>query len=330
MRTTPDRSVHRLQNGDLLLEVCPQLGGSIVRWSMHRDGKTTELLRPGSSEKLKPVDAINVLDTSSFPLVPYSGRITNAEFNFLDRHIRQPTLDQFHPHAIHGHGWLHAWQLIDETEQSLVLEYRNDGDTPANQWPWSYCVQQRFTLTRQQLSVDLEIHNESTDTMPAGLGLHPYFPVHDGAIIKTASTGIWLTDDLVLPVEHQTLGREHAYNLAFSPTDHQLDNVFTGWNGRARLEWSKQNLALDIQSNADHLIIFTPPGEDYFCVEPATHAADSFNDVSDLSEHNSNSSSQNAIAPSNRLGTTTTGRQTIEAGDSLSLAVEFIVGALNQ
>jgi len=284
MKTNTGMAIHRLECGDLFLDVCPQLGGSIVRWSMLRHDKLTDLLRPAPAGLENNSVCDSVLNTGCFPLVPYSGRIANAGFHFRGQYIRQPTLSQFHPHAIHGHGWLSAWQVAGESSNRVVLEYRNDPgvDTNSNHWPWLYIAQQSFSLTERTLTIDLQITNESDSSMPAGLGLHPYFPVHEGAVIKTSSTGFWLTDDDVLPTEHQQMGPGHAYNQAFSPAEHSLDTVFTGWNGTARLEWPGRQFALDIRADADHLIIFTPPGEDYFCVEPATHAANSFsNEISD-------------------------------------------------
>jgi len=284
MKTNSGLPIHRLECGDLRLDVCPQLGGSVVRWSILRRDERVDLLRPAPADLHYSPDPDSVLNTGCFPLVPYSGRIANAGFNFHDQHIRQPTLSQFHPHAIHGHGWLSAWQVVSESATKLVIEHRNDADVHSNgnHWPWLYVTQQTFTLADRLLTIDLQINNESKSTMPAGLGLHPYFPLHEGAIIKSSSTGFWSTDDYVLPTEHQQMGPEHPYNQAFSPTEHALDTVFTGWNGRARLEWPRGQFALDIQADADHLIIFTPPGEDYFCVEPATHAANSFNhEISD-------------------------------------------------
>lgn len=263
------QSTHKLQIGATTLVLCPQVGGSITEFYTLSDGARVDLMRA------TPVAESSVLDTACFPLIPYSGRIADAEFTFAGEAVRESTLAMFAPNAIHGHGWLRRWSVTDTVQDKsrahLSMRYQHD----AGGWPWSYDAVQTFELSEGELSVTLAITNQSETVMPAGLGLHPFFPMHDGARIETRTTGKWLSDDAVLPTQHIALDDDSPFNKTMIVDQQSLDNVFTGWSRRASIQWPGQRLMLEMTANSDFLIIFTPPGEDYFCVEPATHPPDS-------------------------------------------------------
>jgi aldose 1-epimerase len=58
-----------------------------------------------------------------------------------------------------------------------------------------------------------------------------------------------------------------------------LDNCFAGWDGEAHAVWASDAPALRIEAEAPfrHLIVYTPPGQDFFCVEPVSHMNDPIN-----------------------------------------------------
>lgn len=54
---------------------------------------------------------------------------------------------------------------------------------------------------------------------------------------------------------------------------------FGGWDGRAEIHWREHDMTLSIEADAafTHLVVYVPPGQDFFCVEPVSHANDGFN-----------------------------------------------------
>ena len=54
-----------------------------------------------------------------------------------------------------------------------------------------------------------------------------------------------------------------------------LDNAFVGWNGRAEI--SHPALIIEVTSPLRVLVVYTPPDEDFFCVEPVSNVTDAFN-----------------------------------------------------
>ena len=321
MTTKPTRDLIRLQNEDLVLTVNPQLGASIDRFYIDNGDGPFDLMRPTSRHDATLVETIAedaVLNSACYPLVPYSGRISNAEFEFQGHRVREPTLARFHPHAIHGHGWRRPWTIVNNDTNRVTLAYHHAED----HWPWEYTARQTMTLNPDGLRIVLSIHNCSQTAMPAGLGLHPFFPKHGNARIETKVDGMWQANEDVLPVEHVAIESSHSYNGVIDPSSTVLDNVFSGWSGVARINWPDANTALELRAATDYLIIYTPQGEDYFCVEPATHPADSFKH---LNPKHLDPAQANADDPLPTVHNSTNDYQIIAPMATLGITVDFNV-----
>ena len=62
-----------------------------------------------------------------------------------------------------------------------------------------------------------------------------------------------------------------------------LDHVFQGWNRVALVEWPEAGEALEISADElfGHLVVYTPPGQPFFCVEPVSMIGNGFNLMED-------------------------------------------------
>jgi aldose 1-epimerase len=262
-----------LQAGAAVLAVSPAAGGSITRYASEHAGTMVEWMRPALPEAIENRSAGS---TSSFPLVPFSNRIRNAAFRFRGRQIQLTQNFPPGPHAIHGHAWRAPWSVVARSDADLTLEYRHAADA----WPWSYRAEQTFTLTPDALLVRFAVTNEASDPMPVGFGLHPYF-VRTPRVRVRASVGrMWRADDdempdeLVAPPPQLTLG-----GTGLSPDTTPLDNNFVDFGGRVSIEWPEWNARLDMTADPIYacVVVYTPPGRDFFCVEPVTNCIDGFN-----------------------------------------------------
>ncbi len=255
------------------LSVAPAVGGSITRYTSARAGRTFEWMRPASEEALLNRSAGN---TASFPLVPFSNRIRDARFRFRGRVVRLEQNFQPEPHAIHGHAWRRAWDVVNRSHASLTLAYRH----PADRWPWSYRAEQTFTLTPERLAVRFAVTNESSEAMPVGFGLHPYFVRTSRATVRADVGSMWradadsMPDALVSPPPQLALDGN-----GLNPDAIPLDNNFVQFGGHAVVDWPEWNARLRIDAEPVYscLVVYTPPGRDFFCVEPVTNCIDGFN-----------------------------------------------------
>lgn len=257
-----------LERGPLELALCPGAGGTIGRFR-HRG---RDIMRPAGASLL---DHGEPRDAACFPLVPFSGRIADARFRFQGRDYELARNFPPEPHAIHGQGWQLPWSVEHAAEQyvEISLEHAVTGT------PLHYRAVQRFTLVEDGLEVAIAVTNRGDGPMPAGMGLHPYFPRTPGATLQTRLETMWLADERNIPRERVTLPETLDFSRAPRVAELELDNGFGGWNGKAILIWPELGERLTIEADPvfGNLVIFVPPGEAFFCVEPASHANNGFN-----------------------------------------------------
>lgn len=215
-----------------------------------------------------------------FVMVPFCSRIADARFDYDGATVCLVPNDPPHTYAIHGQGWQEAWEVDSLADDNVTLSYTHEPDD----WPWRYRVSVRYGLTGPQLRVDMRTENLSGRSMPLGVGLHPYFPRDDQSFVQAGVTHWVPLDAHLMPIGLQTLPA--ALNLTRGlvlPTQ-GLDHVFTPWNGQALMRWPAQSRPYDLParrlqmtSNARHLVVWSPPGADFFCVEGVTNLPNGFN-----------------------------------------------------
>ncbi len=259
----------KLRDSRAELEVTPA-GGCITAFRWQEGGRTIDWLRPAAGQG--PVAAG---DSACYPLVPFSNRIRDGRFSFEGRDFQLARNFAPAPHAIHGHGWEGLWQVAGRGDDHLTLSFAH----VAEDWPSAYRAEQRFELQDGSLAVTLTLTNSGRQAMPAGLGLHPYFPRRPGCRLTAPVGQMWATDAEVMPTElvSPTAGADPAAGLL--PDEAALDNCFTGFAGRAVIDWPEQRRRLTLEADAAlrFLVVFTPPGRDFFCVEPVSHCTDAVN-----------------------------------------------------
>lgn len=261
-----------IRYGDSGLSICPAAGGSITRYWRESDGRTIEWLRPASPEAIAARDPLGM---GSFPLVPFSSRIRDGRFAFDGHAVALPLNFLPERHAIHGHGWQAPWDLVTVEEDTATIAYTHSPDS----WPWPYTAEQTFTLGDGGLSILMTVTNHGDGPMPAGLGPHPYFVRTPGARISAAVGALWGSDDEVMPTALAPPAGDRDLNTGLVPSATTMDNTFTGWDHRVEITWPEwgARLTMEAPPPLNFLVVFTPPGEDYFCVEPVSNMTDAFN-----------------------------------------------------
>jgi aldose 1-epimerase len=242
-----------LHQGGWHVELDPAHGGQIIR----ADWNGTPVLAPGQPGRAAPEQS-----AGCFPLVPYSNRIRDGQFLFDDRTISLPPPRYVTPHALHGWGWRAPWRLASLSGTSAKLEL----DHEAADWPWDYRAEQSVSIDGDALMLSLSVTNRSQSRMPAGIGFHPYFVRPSNLTLEAKTLGRWATDPAApgLP-----LNREDP------PTDlatTELDHCFFGWDRRAGFTISG-GLRVELTASPvlSHLVMYTPAGQPFFCIEPVSH-----------------------------------------------------------
>ncbi len=260
----------RLAAGPLALELAPALGGAIARFCHEHGGTTIELMRRAPAEGAPPPSAV-----SCYPLVPVSNRIAFAKLRLGDRIVALPRNHPTEPHYIHGDGWQHPWAVVAETATSATLSFEHEQPDS----PYAYRASNRFALSPDALTVELAVTNTANEALPFGLGLHPYFDRTAAARLTAPVEAVWLNDAQMVPTTREPVPAEWQFAAGRTVAPLTLDHCFAGLSGAARIDWPERRTALTIEADAifGHLIVFVPPGEDFFCVEPVTNCNNAFN-----------------------------------------------------
>ncbi len=260
-----------LRAGPSSLVLAPDTGGAILGWSHGA--------RPVLRRALP--DAIllgHVRGLAGFPLVPFCNRIACGRFHWdgqdydLDRNFGD------HPHTIHGVGWQAAWRVDAVTANSATISLLHDArGEQGRHWPFSFAAEQHIDLAEDALQVTLRMTNRHPDAVPAGLGLHPYFLRSTYRTMQFDAEGVWHNGANSLPIQHTAVPAAWDHSAGRTIGSVALDHCFTGWRGPVRLAGPAFGLELETSEIFRHLQVYTPPGQDFFCVEPTSHMPDAIN-----------------------------------------------------
>jgi aldose 1-epimerase len=222
-------------------------------------------------------------------LYPTPNRVRGGVFRWRGRDYRQVKGGA----VVLEHGLAHseAWQcgkpVIEADSASLEtwLEFR-PGSAVFEAFPFYHRLALEFRLSERGVTVAYTIRNDGTAEIPFGFGLHPYFQKLSGDentfLSLPADSVMDATSDL-LPTGRLVEVSGTIYDLrqpvAVGALD--LDHVFTGLcpGAHARIEYRSLGMAVTLEATVDftHLVLYTPRGEGFFCLENQTCSTDAHN-----------------------------------------------------
>ena len=259
--------------------VSPNLGGSLVYFGLVDDGKGIphDFVRPASARAWAQHAARL---TSGYPLVPYSNRIGDGHFMFDGRPYALSPNSPVSPHPLHGLGWLRDWSIVSSTPDRLVITCAHQPTgTDDAQWPWAFTATQTFALDDTALKWTLELTNDDAQTMPAGIGLHPFFPKTPRMELQCATKAVWRNDERSLPQARTPVPPEWNFTTRRAVGELTVDNCFAGWSREALLVWPERGWSLRLAASDvfGHLVAFTAPGRESIALEPVSHVNNAVN-----------------------------------------------------
>ncbi|MDN4473967.1 aldose 1-epimerase [Demequina zhanjiangensis] len=271
-------SVLTLDNDIWRVGLAPTLGGSIASGAVQLDGTWVDVMRP------TPADATIAGQTASFPLVPWSNRISGPVLRWKGKEhpLRATGSDGT---AIHGVGLKHEWTVAeaDATHAVLTLDSRELEDP---NFPWPFTTTFTYTLDGATLVVTMAVTNVSDEEFPAGLGHHPYFErqlTADGEALGDEAelqircgAGYELVNCLPTggpgPIraeadyrDRRPLGHAHVDDCLTDRVSPAAATII--WPGALRLR-------MEAEASLSHIVVYVPEGKPFFAVEPVSHAND--------------------------------------------------------
>lgn len=154
-------------------------------------------------------------------------------------------------------------------------------------FPFPHKISVRFTVTAEGLSIAYETENTGEGRLPFGFGLHPWFRVtrsRDDMIICGPATQqmelepkTLLPTGKIMPISAAKTDLSKPANLA----QVDLDAVYLGMRPEkpAWIEYVNEKLRMELRASEDftHLLVYSPAGENFVCVENQTCSGDAHN-----------------------------------------------------
>ncbi|NWJ25458.1 aldose 1-epimerase [Rhizobium sp. RM] len=209
-------------------------------------------------------------DMASFPLVPFGNRVEFNQFRFGGKTyaFKSNTSDPFY---VHGDGWLRDWSVEGVGDPSIELAFEH---LPDEQSAYHYRARQRITVSEDTLTLDLSVSNKAAETMPFGLGQHPFFVRTPSVRIKASADEYWSERAGHLPGSKEEFPSDLDIRTGAGLPKRFINNAFGNWEGTASIEWPELRLEALIETTPSHavLMLYAPSDrQDFFCLEPMTH-----------------------------------------------------------
>jgi aldose 1-epimerase len=153
------------------------------------------------------------------------------------------------------------------SEGCAETHYAHDGKQG---FPFAYLVRQQIQLDKTMLRISLGLHNTGNRSMPAGLGIHPYFCKGADTRLQATHRGRWTGSEVAA---------DERFMLPAEVPEAGIDDCFIGWTGIAYLTGLNAGTQITIHSSevATVLVVYSPAGSDFVCVEPASNVNDGIN-----------------------------------------------------
>ena len=240
--------------GELKAVLAPDLGGAVMSLSF----EGANIFRPAASREAVAADP---REAACYPCVPWFSRLFGGlDFDGVHYDLA-PTLPACDPeHALHGHGWVSPWTVTRQSKDRLVCRY--DHKPMPRVFPFPFSASQEFTVTEGQFQLVLAVTNTGDAPMPAGLGLHPFFPEK-----KTSSLNF--TQYFDQPKLPGALKAPEKIEHHGPFPDDLVDYTVKKWSGEAEI--FHNDLRISMRSNARSLHLYSPEEADFYCAEPISH-----------------------------------------------------------
>jgi len=198
--------------------------------------------------------------------------------------------------AIPIHGFLTTtslWQVVEAKADAASawltsrLEFSRQ-PMWMKQWPFAHTIEISHRLRDGVLEVRTTITNMSAEPMPVAIGFHPYFQLTDSPrdewTVAVGARTHWLLAANKVPTgETEPIERFFPKPATASIREYDLDDVFGDLvrdrEGRTTMSVAGRSQRLDIVlgPNFRSVVVWSPRGRDFICIEPMAGITDAVN-----------------------------------------------------
>jgi len=152
------------------------------------------------------------------------------------------------------------------------------------QFPFAHSIEMTHTLAGGTLEVETVVENQGSETMPVGVGFHPYFRIpdmpRDQWKVHVAARDHLELSPLLIPTGQRTpVSLPDPASLATTQLDDVFGSLVRGADNRAEF-WAEargKKISVIYGPKYTVAVIYAPPGKDFICFEPMSAITDAFN-----------------------------------------------------
>jgi aldose 1-epimerase len=228
-------------------------------------------------------------------LGPWANRLDRDAYwvNGKQYHLN-PDLENIHRDAngkpIHGLlRYSPLWRVTEVRSDDHAawvtsqLEFRKYPELMA-QFPFAHTIEMTYRLSNGVLQVETVLLNQSNEPMPAAIGFHPYFQVHDTprdgcSVHMAAREKFTLSDQLIPTGARSPVSFPDLMPLKGAHLDDVFGNLKTGSDGRAEffVQGKKERVTVTYGPKYTVAVVYAPPGQNFICFEPMAAITNAFN-----------------------------------------------------
>ncbi len=232
------------------IEVVPERGGIITKWRLQGQ----EILYLDSDRYTHPDLSVR----GGIPILfPICGNLTDNTYTYKEQ---QYTLKQ------HGFARDMPWEVVDQSTNdcaSITLVLTSNEETKAV-YPFDFEVSFTYRLWGNSLVIYQNFQNNSSESMPFSVGLHPYFSALDKTALQVQIPATEFYDQKTKTTE--------VFHGEFDYSRDEIDAAFGRLSGEsASVNDASRQLQLNLEWNNDYyntVVFWTVKDKDFYCLEP--------------------------------------------------------------
>lgn len=222
-------------------------------------------------------------------LYPTPNRVRGGVFSYRGVHYPQKLrgVSILEHGLVHGEEWEHQEPEVSADSISLKTWIDFEPFSPLfTAFPFRHRLELEFSLFHSGVKITYAIANRDENEIPFGFGLHPYFMRlggDDATCVELPVTYVMDTTSDLLPTGRliEVAGTQYDLNKAAPIGTLDLDHVFTGvLEGKsARVSYPGQGMRVELVATSDfsHMVLYSPRGFNFFCLENQTCSTDAHN-----------------------------------------------------
>ena len=242
----------------------PEMGGLVSELAWRSGDRTYDLFLRPQSIAAKPVFG------GVWPLVPFANRAYGGLVSDGVRSWRVPINEPERDCNMHGFGWLARWDIAEAHADRARMRHRRDGSDD----PFCYSCDVDIVLEPDRFLANITITNDASESLPYGIGLHPWFEVRPDTRVTLEAAGYLEMGENYRPFGFKETpdGGPFAGGASVQ-VDHEMAWSLVGWTGACTIRTPSMGLeiVMDASGSMRNPFLYASPHAPFVCIEPYSH-----------------------------------------------------------